>query len=224
MIKNIFYGAVVFLVFVLAVVFGFVIMIYGFGLDNSATRTFAKLVPAPAAVVGGRVITLQETYQGNLDDLIDREVMAAAAADRAVAIDELPVLILSDKNSAGHKRAAAVLQKLQAGGDFAALAAEASDDWESKYIGGDLGILSLSEVNPWLRAAAMNLPVGAASGILVSPDGYHILLVAKRWPAEEKAHFYQIYIRDDSWRDYLAAARARTQIYVFQKFRQPRGN
>ncbi|RME73865.1 MAG: parvulin peptidyl-prolyl isomerase, partial [Planctomycetota bacterium] len=73
-------------------------------------------------------------------------------------------------------RAREVLEKLRAGGDFAALAREYSDDPSAAQNGGDLGAFSRSQMVPEFAEAAFRLKVGEISEPVKSPFGYHIIL------------------------------------------------
>ncbi len=93
------------------------------------------------------------------------------------------ILIIVDDNrtdEAAKKRAEEVLAKLKAGGDFAALAKEYSDDPGSKDNGGvykDTPVLSWV---PEFKNAALTLPINELSGLVKTDYGYHIIKVLDR--------------------------------------------
>jgi peptidyl-prolyl cis-trans isomerase D len=70
-----------------------------------------------------------------------------------------------------------ILQQLQAGADFAALAAKYSDDTSSKDSGGDVGYFSKGQMQPEFEAAAFNNPVGLVITPVQSIYGYHVIEV-----------------------------------------------
>ncbi|MBC7231977.1 MAG: peptidylprolyl isomerase [Chloroflexi bacterium] len=70
-----------------------------------------------------------------------------------------------------------VLEKLQAGADFAALAAEYSIDTGSKDQGGDLGWFPRGVMVSEFEDAAFALDVGETSELVLSDYGYHIIRV-----------------------------------------------
>ena len=72
-------------------------------------------------------------------------------------------------------RCAQVLAKLSAGGDFAKLAPEYSDDSASRARGGQFAIYERGTNDQLLKQAAFELPIGGLSQPLRSPLGYHIL-------------------------------------------------
>jgi peptidyl-prolyl cis-trans isomerase C len=74
-------------------------------------------------------------------------------------------------------------QQIQAGGDFAALARENSDDPGSKANGGDLSWVSRGQTVPPFEAAAFALKPGEISGIVETQFGYHIIKLAELRPS-----------------------------------------
>lgn len=77
-------------------------------------------------------------------------------------------------------RAEAVLAEVEAGGDFAALAREFSDDSGSGAMGGDLGFFGESAMVPEFEEAAFALQPGQISGLVETQFGYHIIRVVDR--------------------------------------------
>ena len=73
-----------------------------------------------------------------------------------------------------------VYKKLEAGEDFTALAAAHSDDVETRENGGDLGVRSLTELNPKTRAVIEALETGAYSQPHETESGLHIFRVDER--------------------------------------------
>ena len=73
-----------------------------------------------------------------------------------------------------------VYKKLENGEDFTALAAAHSDDVETRENGGDLGVRSLTELNPKTRAVIEALETGAYSQPHETESGLHIFRVDER--------------------------------------------
>jgi peptidyl-prolyl cis-trans isomerase C len=76
-----------------------------------------------------------------------------------------------------------VLKQVKAGGDFAKLAKENSQDPGSAPNGGDLGYFPKGQMDPAFEKAAFALKPGAVSGVVETPFGYHIIKVVDRKPA-----------------------------------------
>lgn len=73
-------------------------------------------------------------------------------------------------------KAQAILDELDAGADFAALAEEKSDDFGSADVGGDLGWIERDVMDPAFEDAAFALEnVGDTTGLVKSEFGYHII-------------------------------------------------
>ena len=73
-------------------------------------------------------------------------------------------------------KAQAILDELNAGADFAALAEEKSDDFGSADLGGDLGWIERDVMDPAFEDAAFDLEnVGDTTGLVKSEFGYHII-------------------------------------------------
>jgi peptidyl-prolyl cis-trans isomerase D len=84
------------------------------------------------------------------------------------------------------KQAEAVLAKVKAGADFAALAKQYSDDEQSKASGGDLDYFGRGTMTKEFEEAAWALQVGQTSGIVKSPFGLHIIKVTDHKAATTK--------------------------------------
>lgn len=90
------------------------------------------------------------------------------------------------------KKAEEVLAKVRAGGDFAQLAREYSDDPGSAQKGGDLGWVGRGRTVPAFEQAAFALSKGQVSDLVKTTYGFHIIKVedkreAKVRPLEEVA-------------------------------------
>jgi len=78
------------------------------------------------------------------------------------------------------EEAEAVLRQLKQGADFAKLAQEKSLDSGSKDNGGDLGFFGKGVMNEPFEKAAFALKKGEMSGVVESPNGFHIIKVTDR--------------------------------------------
>ena len=101
-------------------------------------------------------------------------------------VDARHILIKSDaSNDAAMKaKAEGILKQIQAGGDFAKLAKENSEDTGSGAQGGELGWIVKGQTVPEFEKAAFSLQPGQTSGLVKTTYGYHIIQVEKH----EQAH------------------------------------
>jgi peptidyl-prolyl cis-trans isomerase SurA len=86
------------------------------------------------------------------------------------------------------RKITALYARLRSGEDFATVAQEYSEDVRTASGGGDMGFIPASTLasNPPLRQAITSLKVGDITGILRTPDGYHILKLMGREEAGQR--------------------------------------
>lgn len=100
--------------------------------------------------------------------------------------------------------AEAVLGRLQAGEDFAEVAAEVSTDNTTRDRGGDLGWFPRGGLLvPEVEEAAFSLQPGQTSGVVASAIGYHVVQTLEFDPGREVAPETQQRLRQqaiDAWR------------------------
>jgi peptidyl-prolyl cis-trans isomerase D len=107
--------------------------------------------------------------------------------------------------AAVRKVAESVLAKVKAGGDFAALAKQFSEDDVSKAAGGDLDYFGRGGMVKEFEDAAWTLQAGQTSDLVKTPFGLHIIRLTGRRPATTRS-----------------LAEARTQIEDGIKFEKAR--
>jgi len=128
-------------------------------------------------------ISVQETdvdafYKENVDKFKQAESVHASH----IMIGLPPNADAPTKQQARAK-AQQVLKEVRAGGDFAKLAAENSNDPGSAAKGGDLGFFPKGQMEPAFDTAVFALKPGAVSGIVETSFGFHIIKVLERRPA-----------------------------------------
>lgn len=100
-----------------------------------------------------------------------------------------------------------IRQRLVDGEDFAALAAEASEDPGSKESGGDLGWFAKGQMVAAFETAAFSLKIGEISQPVQSDFGYHIIQVLGQEDRPMTAGEYEESVNKlfDEWLDKLRA-------------------
>ena len=104
-------------------------------------------------------------------------------------------------------------QKLGAGGDFAALAKEYSDDPGSAQQGGELGWLGKGQgLDPVFETAAFALKVGDISQPVKSSFGYHIIQVEEKDPNHPLDTYTYQQKQYEAWTKWLDTLRQAAKI------------
>ncbi len=119
------------------------------------------------------------------------------------------LLMTTDKPAAEVEKLKAkaqdLLKKLKAGGDFAQLAKDNSEDPGSAVKGGDLGWLVRGQTVPEFERTAFSLKDGQMSDVITTQYGFHILQVMKKEQARLRP-FPEV-------KDEIRQELARTQVY-----------
>jgi len=139
----------------------------------------------PAALAGSETPTeqeLQDFYEQNLKTMFTHPAQVHA---RHILIGVEPGATAAEK-AAAKSKAEDILNKLKAGGDFAALAKQYSEDPGTKDKGGDLGFFGRGELVKPFEEVAFTLKPGQY-GIAESQYGYHIIRVEESNPAHVDA-------------------------------------
>lgn len=111
---------------------------------------------------------LKQYFEENKDDYGQPEQVAASH------------IFLEDEATAKEVEA-----KITAGEDFAELAKAYSVDTDTSEDGGDLGYISRGQMDEQFEEATFALEKGDVSGVVQSAEGYHIIKVTGKVPAEE---------------------------------------
>ena len=82
--------------------------------------------------------------------------------------------------AAAKRKAEGVLKQVKAGGNFAALAKDNSQDPGSAVNGGDLGFFQRGQMVPPFDEAAFTMKPGATSDLVETQFGYHIIRVMEK--------------------------------------------
>ncbi len=105
----------------------------------------------------------------------------------------VPLEISVEAMQAAREQSVEVFKKLEDGADFSTLATTYSDDVETRSNGGNLGVRSLTELNPRTRAIIEPLAAGTYSNPHETESGVHIFKVdARNTPDLTEAEKQQI--------------------------------
>lgn len=100
-----------------------------------------------------------------------------AEFDKPAEVKASHILVKTEEEARG------ILDQINKGADFAALAREKSTDPGSKDKGGDLGYFTADKMVKPFADAAFALNVGQVSGVVKSDFGFHIIKVTDKKPA-----------------------------------------
>jgi peptidyl-prolyl cis-trans isomerase D len=151
--------------------------------------------------------------------LYREKVMDAVLADADIPREEEQVWarhILVEELETAHE----VEAKLQAGEDWAELAAEYSTDTSSKDTGGDLGWFGADQMVPEFELATFALnEIGQISDPIQSQFGYHIIqLLGRRSQPLTESQYQQE--RQTEFQDWLTAQRENSEVEIRDYFRE----
>lgn len=120
-------------------------------------------------------------YERNLSNYTEPEKVRA----RHILVRVDPEATAEEREAA-RRKAEALLERLRAGEDFAALAKENSDDPGSAAQGGDLGEFARGTMVKAFEDAAFALEPGQTSEIVETMYGYHIIRVEEKKPGRTR--------------------------------------
>jgi peptidyl-prolyl cis-trans isomerase D len=175
------------------------------------TRKLQYVALDPNAVPGGNVqpsdTELRAYYQAHLDQYQLKDQVKV----RHILI-KVPQGADAATDAAAKKKAEDIRKQILAGGDFAKLAQENSDDPGSKAQGGELGFIQPGKTVPEFDKVAFSLQPGQTSEVIKTEFGYHILQVEEKQSAhtvpfeQVKAQIMPLVARDMQMKAAKAAA------------------
>lgn len=121
-----------------------------------------------------QVAATVEISDARLREYYDEEAARFAGSEQR-HVRHILIEIGDGDSSAALAEAEALRERLDAGEDFAALAAEASDDVGSRNSGGDLGFVARGVLGGALEEALFSMEQGAIAGPVESEFGYHLI-------------------------------------------------
>lgn len=156
----------------------------------------------------------REDYRAMLRQaLISQRAMEAVTAGLAAA--EAEQVHARHIQVESEEAARALLEQLQQGADFAALAQQHSTDVATRDNGGDLGWFPRGLVAPELENAAFALQPGEVSDVVALGGGYHLIQVVDREAARSLTAESQIELQQAAFERWLADLREAATIIRF---------
>ena len=117
---------------------------------------------------------------------------------------------------ATREEAERILSQLEAGGDFATLAREYSNDVSTRDVGGDLGFFPPGVLtSDAVETAAFALQPGQISDVVESELGFHVVQVVERTPDQDISPENLRLLRDKAVRGWLDDLRESADIQIF---------
>lgn len=153
-------------------------------------------------------------YDQNLDRIRQGESVHASHILIGVPEGATPA-----QKAEAQKKAQGVLTQIRSGGDFVKIATEHSEDPGSAPDGGDLGFFTKGQMTPAFEEAALTLKIGAVSGLVETPFGFHIIKVHAR----EAARTPPLTEVSGQIRDFLAAQQREKMLEQFVELAKSKG-
>jgi peptidyl-prolyl cis-trans isomerase D len=145
-------------------------------LDTTAAPEGAEVDPEEVArALEARATEIEQLYE-DAGSLYDAPEQVRA---RHVLI-EVPRSAEEAAVEAARARAEEARERIEAGEEFATVAAELSEDAGSKPRGGDLGFFARGQMVPEFDAAAFALEPGSMSDLVRTDYGFHVIRVEER--------------------------------------------
>jgi len=109
---------------------------------------------------------VREAYQADL---------ARYRLPERIRLRHVLIRVGPEGEEAARQKADAIRSRIEAGEDMASVAREVSDDEGSRKLGGDLGLLPVTEVSRTLRDAVAGLETGELSAVVRGDQGFHVV-------------------------------------------------
>jgi parvulin-like peptidyl-prolyl isomerase len=151
---------------------GYTISAYKADLRRQLTR-----LKAVNQLVRSRVTVTDEDVRARYDAMVRRSESVSAVRLSHIRID-VPPKASDAVLAAAKERAAAAIQRVRGGEDFAAVAADVSDDEATKAGGGELGWFERGSLSPEWEAVVFSMEKGEVRGPISGPKGLHVFYVA----------------------------------------------
>ncbi len=127
-------------------------------------------------LVSPKVQITEEDVRGRYDQMAQRS-QAVSAVQLAHMRFDLPQNPTEQQVAEAKEKAAKAISRVKAGEDFAAVAADMSDDGSTKNSGGQLGWFERGSINQDWEPIVFSMEKGDIRGPVPGPQGLHVFLV-----------------------------------------------
>jgi parvulin-like peptidyl-prolyl isomerase len=190
--------------------------------EMGVTVTDEELEQSLHSVMGEDVVSLEQWLR--INNMTEEELRtmqrAQLLASKVVAMVSATVPTVAEQVHARHiftvdrAKGEALLERLQKGENFAALAQQESEDVSTAANGGDLGWFprDVALMPPVVVQTAFALSVGEISPLVQSEAGYHIIKVEARENERPLTPEMLLYAQQSAFQAWLAERRAQAVI------------
>jgi peptidyl-prolyl cis-trans isomerase SurA len=150
----------------------------GYSLSSYKTDLRRQLLRLRAVnqLVRPRVTVTDEDIRARYDAM-QRRSEAVSAVQLAHILIRVPEKASEQDIAAARDRAAAAIQRVKGGEEFAKVAADVSEDTATKAGGGELGWFERGSISPEWEAVVFSMEKGEVRGPVSGPQGLHVFFV-----------------------------------------------
>jgi parvulin-like peptidyl-prolyl isomerase len=147
-----------------------------FQLDQALASILFRELQNEVKIDDAALQTYYDAHKGEYEQVKAKHILIRFTGSRVPVREGMKEI----SDSEALAKAAEIKKKLEAGGDFAALAKAESDDTGTGAQGGDLGSFGRGQMVPEFETAAFAQPIGKVGDPVRSAFGYHLIVVDSR--------------------------------------------
>ncbi len=183
--------------------------------EEAYNERFSQFIETGATSIGLTPERMREIWFERIKNGLYRERLEAAVTyeiDQTKTLAHVAHILVATEEEAN-----ALLERLDAGEEFPALAAELSLDTSNKLQGGDLGWIGKGEMVAPFEEVAFSLPVGEISAPVQTQFGWHIITVYDRVDVPTTPYDQQLQ-RQQQFQDMVNNWRAESDIVIDEAY------
>lgn len=147
-----------------------------FQLDQTLASILFRELQNEVKIDDAAMQTYYDAHKGEYEQVKAKHILIRFTGSRVPVREGMKEM----SDSEALAKATEIKKKLEAGGDFAALAKSESDDTGTGAQGGDLGSFGRGQMVPEFETAAFAQPIGKVGDPVRSAFGYHLIVVDSR--------------------------------------------